>query len=128
MFLMCWKLTGKSYPLALPTGPAIASPAPRTPVVAIARATTRACDAILRELLAVPKRYTDLLAGLPGIGPNVLAARLHEMEAFGLLQRRTLPPPAASTVYELTELGQGLISVIRDLRRWGTNFLGPPTK
>jgi DNA-binding HxlR family transcriptional regulator len=83
---------------------------------------------IVRELMAVPKRYTDLLAGLPGIGPNVLAARLHEMEAFGLIQRRALPPPAASTVYELTDLGQGLIPVIRDLRRWGTNFLGPPTK
>jgi hypothetical protein len=52
MFLMCWKLTGKSYALALPIGPAIASPAPRTPVVAIARATTRASEAIRRALYA----------------------------------------------------------------------------
>ena len=80
---------------------------------------------IVRDLLTGPKRYTDLLAGLPGIGTNLLAARLREMEEQGILTRRVLPPPAGSTVYELTEVGQDLEPVIMALGRWGTRFLGP---
>src|ERR671929_2269367 len=58
---------------------------------------------IVRELLRGPRRYTDLSGGLPGIGTNILAARLRELEDACIVERRRLPPPAASTVYELTE-------------------------
>src|SRR3954469_9692839 len=67
---------------------------------------------IVRELLRGPRRYTDLTAGLPGIGTKVLATRLRELEDGGVVQGRQLPPPAASTVYELTEYGHGLEEVI----------------
>src|SRR5919106_3050575 len=63
---------------------------------------------VVRELLKGPRRYTDLAGGLPGIGTNVLATRLRELEAAGVVGRRRLPPPAASTVYELTEYGAQL--------------------
>src|SRR5207249_7630269 len=63
---------------------------------------------IVRNLLVGPQRYTDLLEGLPGIGTNLLSARLKDLETEGIVARRTLPPPAASIVYELTELGWGL--------------------
>jgi DNA-binding HxlR family transcriptional regulator len=81
---------------------------------------------VVRELLRGPKRYTDLAAGLPGIGTNVLATRLRELEAAGVVQRRKLPPPAASTVYELTEYGTGLNEALYALARWGARSLGPP--
>lgn len=81
---------------------------------------------VVRELLFGPKRYTDLLEGLPGIAPNVLAARLKDLQAQGLIRRTTLPPPAASTVYELTELGSGLRPVVLELFRWGLNFMAAP--
>jgi DNA-binding HxlR family transcriptional regulator len=81
---------------------------------------------VVRELLKGPKRYTDLAAGLPGIGTNILAARLRDLEAGGVLRRRKLPPPAASTVYELTEYGAGLDEVLHALARWGARTLGPP--
>lgn len=74
---------------------------------------------IVRELLTGPKRFTDLLNNLRGLGTNLLSARLKEMEETGILERRTLPPPAASSVYELTELGAELEPVIRALHRWG---------
>ena len=61
---------------------------------------------VVRELLHGPKRYTDLVDHLPGIGTNILAARLKELEAGGLVEKRKLPPPWASTVYELTPAGQ----------------------
>jgi DNA-binding HxlR family transcriptional regulator/putative sterol carrier protein len=82
---------------------------------------------VIRELLFGPKRFTDLVDGLPGIGANLLAARLKDLQATGLVQRRKLPPPAGSTVYELTELGRGLEPAMVALTRWGMNFLGPPT-
>ena len=81
---------------------------------------------VVRELLKGPKRYTDLAAGLPGIGTNILAVRLRQLEQAGVLTRRKLPPPAASTVYELTEYGAGLDEVMYALARWGSRSLGPP--
>ena len=81
---------------------------------------------IVRELLHGPKRYTDLHDGLPGIGTNILAARLRELEGGGIVRKRKLPAPAASTVYELTEYGAELEEVVYALARWGARTLGPP--
>jgi len=82
---------------------------------------------IVRELLHGPKRYTDLAAALPGIGTNILAARLKDLEDCGLLTKRRLDPPAASRVYELTPYGYGLKPVMRALALWGLQSIGPPT-
>ena len=81
---------------------------------------------IVRELLRGPKRYTDLAEGMPGIGTNILAARLKELEQGGILRKRKLPPPAASTVYELTEYGAELEEPLYALARWGARSLPPP--
>ena len=83
---------------------------------------------VVRELLKGPKRYTDLAAGLPGIGTNILATRLRELEAAGVVHKRKLPPPAASTVYELTAYGDGLEEVIHSIARWGARSLGMPRR
>src|ERR687889_2611556 len=74
---------------------------------------------VVRELVLGPKRFTDLRAGLPNVSPNVLAQRLRELEAAGVVRRRKLPPPAASRVYELTPWGEELEPVIIRLGRWG---------
>jgi DNA-binding HxlR family transcriptional regulator len=74
---------------------------------------------VLRELMLGPKRYSDLKADLPGISTNMLSDRLGELERTGLVRRRTLPPPAASRVYELTPYGADLEPVITVLGRWG---------
>src|SRR5919108_6323958 len=63
---------------------------------------------LVRELLLGPKRYGDLLAAATGIGTNLLAERLREMEAGGLVEKGTLPPPAGSTGYRPTDTRQGL--------------------
>ena len=81
---------------------------------------------LVRELQHGPLRYRDLRTGLPKIPTNVLATRLRELEAGGVIARRKLPPPAASTVYELTETGASLAPVIGALARWGLQTLGPP--
>jgi DNA-binding HxlR family transcriptional regulator len=82
---------------------------------------------IVRELLQGPKRYTDLAASLPGIGTNILAARLKDLEGCGIVAKRRLDPPAASQVYELTAYGQGLKPAMRELALWGLRSIGAPT-
>jgi DNA-binding HxlR family transcriptional regulator len=82
---------------------------------------------IVRELLQGPKRYTDLSASLPGIGTNILAARLKDLEGCGIVAKHRLPPPAASQVYQLTPFGTALKPIVRELAVWGIRSLGPPT-
>ncbi|MFJ4962043.1 winged helix-turn-helix transcriptional regulator [Streptomyces sp. NPDC088729] len=78
---------------------------------------------IVRELLAGPRRYTDLHADLPGVSTDVLASRLKDMEQGGLAVRRKLPPPAAASVYELTGRGRDLLPVLAALADWGAPAL-----
>jgi len=83
---------------------------------------------VIRELLQGPKRYTDLAGSLPGIGTNILAARLKDLEEAGVVTKRRLEPPAASQVYELTEHGRRLKPVMRELALWGLRSIDPPTE
>lgn len=81
---------------------------------------------IVRELVPGPRRFKDLLDGLPGISTNLLTERLKSLAEQGLLTQRILPPPAGSTVYELTPLGRSLEPMLLELGRWGSQFV-PPT-
>ena len=83
---------------------------------------------LVRELLTGPKRFKDLLDGLSGIGTTLLTARLKDLEANGILRRATLPPPAGSKVYELTDLGRSLEPVVMALSRWGLKLLDAPRR
>jgi DNA-binding HxlR family transcriptional regulator len=80
---------------------------------------------VVRELLLGPRRFTDLADGLPGIGTNVLATRLRELEAHGIIARRQLPPPTPAALYQLTDDGEGLRPVLHELARWGLRRLAP---
>jgi DNA-binding HxlR family transcriptional regulator len=78
---------------------------------------------IVRDLLVGPRRYTDLKAGLPRIPTNILATRLKELQAAGVIHR---VPLAHGLVYELTEFGRGLEDVVLALGRWGFRAMGEP--
>lgn len=78
---------------------------------------------IVRELTVGPRRYGDLVAGLPGIPTNLLANRLRELREAGLIRKETLPRPAANVaVYELTEAGRALRPALSALREWGRTY------
>lgn len=79
---------------------------------------------IIRDLLVGPKRFTDLRKGLPRIPSNILSDRLKELEEAGVVQRRILPRPAGSVVYELTDEGRDLEDAVLALGRWGARRLG----
>ena len=78
---------------------------------------------IVRELLAGPRRYTDLLADLPGISTDVLATRLRQMESDGLVTRAR----AGARTYQLTEAGAAVAPILDALCDWGLDRLGPRT-
>lgn len=78
---------------------------------------------IVRELAFGPRRYTDLHADLPGISTDVLAARLKELEADGVVERRTFAPAAPVRVYDLTDRGRLLVPVVTALAEWGSPLL-----
>ena len=78
---------------------------------------------IVRDLLVGPRRYTELAAGLPRIPSNILAARLKELQAAGLLRRA---PRSRVVVYEPTPYGRELEPVVLALGAWGFKAMGDP--
>lgn len=95
---------------------------------ALARALDIAGDRwtllIVRELAPGPRRFTDLIEGLPGISRNLLTERLRALERDGVIARRHLEPPAARQVYELTADGRDLAAAVAPLAVWGVRRLG----
>jgi DNA-binding HxlR family transcriptional regulator len=83
---------------------------------------------LVRELLAGPRRFGDLLDGLPGIGTNLLSARLRDLQSADVVEKIILPPPAASTVYQLTPRGHRLRSIVIGLGAWGDPITDAPEK
>lgn len=81
---------------------------------------------VIRELIPGPKRFTDLARGLPRIPSNVLSTRLKQLEEAGVVERRVLPRPSGAIVYELTDYGRELDTVLLQLARWGVRSLGEP--
>ena len=79
----------------------------------------------VRELLFGPQRFSDLRRALPGTSTNMLTDRLRELEAHGVIRRRMLAPPAASSVYELTDRGHALQGVLDALGAWGASEPAP---
>jgi DNA-binding HxlR family transcriptional regulator len=77
---------------------------------------------IVRELLLAPARYRDLIEGLPGIATNLLADRLRDLEASGVVERR-LTGEGSVVEYALTPWGAELRRPIESLIRWSTPLM-----
>ena len=78
---------------------------------------------IIRDLLSGPRRYQELLDNLPGIGTNLLAARLRELEGASIVRKVLLSAPRIRA-YELTQRGRTLEPAVVELARWGVAVLG----
>jgi|GEM_PF-1420540 len=84
---------------------------------------------LLRELSMGDRRFTDLRAALPGIAPNLLTERLRSLQGIGLIAALELPPPAARSVYSLTQEGKRVEPVLRSVARFGAAYLtGEPNE
>ena len=84
---------------------------------------------ILRELSMGDRRFTDLRTDLPGIAPNLLTERLRALQSIDLVTAVELPPPAARSVYRLTDEGRRIEPVLRSIARFGARYLsGEPSE
>ncbi|MFG2091749.1 MULTISPECIES: winged helix-turn-helix transcriptional regulator [unclassified Spirillospora] len=77
---------------------------------------------LIRELLTGPKRFGDLQASLRGLGTGLLSARLKHLEREGLARKVTLPAPARTPAYALTEAGEELGPAVLEIARWGMKW------
>ena len=77
---------------------------------------------LVRDLATGARRFTDLLEGLPGMGPSLLSERLRHLEASGIVARAIA---GRDVVYELTPDGVALANAMAPLAIWGATHLGP---
>ncbi len=77
---------------------------------------------LLRDLAVFPRRFKELLASLKGIGSNLLASRLKDLEAADVIARGQ--GDHGGPVYSLTERGRALEPALLALIRWGLSY-GP---
>lgn len=80
---------------------------------------------VIRDLMLGPRRFGELMAGLPGAPKTVITARLKELEAAGVVQRTLLARPANGVAYELTPYGRQLGPSLATLGAWGSQLLEP---
>lgn len=74
---------------------------------------------VVRELISGKKRYSELLRGISGISPRILADRLKSLESHGVLHRQVFPTTPPTTEYELTLLGRNLEGLIQAMGEFG---------
>lgn len=80
---------------------------------------------VVRELLAGPRRFTELRDALPGISPHTLTSRLRQFEKYGIVTRTAYPEIPPRVEYELTPLGEGLRDVLDAMGNWAMSISEP---
>ncbi len=59
-----------------------------------------------------PRRFSELLADIPGVSPKVFSVRLKRLERDGILTRHVMPTSPPTVEYSLTDLGHELTPAI----------------
>ena len=77
---------------------------------------------IVRDLLIGPRRFKQLLEGLPSIGANRLTERLNELRELKIV-KKAVDAESNAPVYALTEKGRDLEPVVTAMARWGLQYL-----
>ena len=84
---------------------------------------------IMASLEDGPVRFSELLERIEHVGDRMLSARLKDLQARGLVDRRVIPGPPVRVEYELTAAGRGFQAVFEAIARWGqTLALGEPSR
>ena len=83
----------------------------------------RWAGAIVRALLASPRRFNELRGCIPDISDRMLAERLRELEAEGVLTRTVLPDTPVRVEYALTEKGRALETAVLAIGAWAERWV-----
>ena len=77
---------------------------------------------ILRNLLARPWRFNELLRSLEGISRKMLTESLRSMEKDGLIERIDRSNGVPHVEYRLTQLGKSLRPILMEMQEWGERY------
>lgn len=66
-----------------------------------------------------PRRFSELMADIPGVSPKVFSTRLKQLERNGILTRQVMPTSPPTVEYALTDLGRELTPVIEAIVQVG---------
>ena len=77
---------------------------------------------ILRDVLGGPKRFGELRKSLDGISQKVLTDNLRDMEKDGLLIRKVFPEVPPRVEYSLSEIGETMRPIIKQMEKWGSMY------
>ena len=95
------------------------SDAPSALAAALARVGDRWTLLVVAALLGGAQRFTELLAAVPGVAPNVLSQRLKALERDGLIVSRPYSERPRRLSYDLSATGRELAGALRLLAAWG---------
>ena len=80
---------------------------------------------IVRDLMFLGKRrYNEFLASWEGISTNILADRLKQLQAQGLVEKFPDPDNGRTAIYLLTDNGLSLYPLMLEVMRWGLQHDG----
>ncbi len=82
--------------------------------------------AIVRTLIAGPRRFNELLGLIPGISDRLLTERLRELEAENIVRREVRPESPVRVIYELTARGEELAPALDEIARWAERWIQVP--
>src|SRR5262245_45900307 len=74
--------------------------------------------AIVREMLAGARRFTELRHAIPDISDRMLCARLKDLEEQGIVERRVFAETPVRVDYQLTDKGRALEQVFCAIGQW----------
>jgi DNA-binding HxlR family transcriptional regulator len=80
---------------------------------------------VLRTMLHGATRFSDIAAAVPKLSDKMLAERLKELEAEGMITRHVLPVMPVRVEYALTDKGRALNKVVEALGEWADRWIGP---
>jgi len=79
---------------------------------------------VIASMLSGPKRFGELSAALDGIAPNVLTARLRQLERDGLVIATPYSRRPLRLAYAVTDAGRELSDAISLLAAWAARQSG----
>lgn len=86
--------------------------------------TRRWTPEIVRVLMSGTARFGQIRTSIPGLSDRLLSERLKDLEAEGLVTRSVTPDTPVLIEYRLTEKGQALCSIVKEIAAWAETWLG----
>ena len=77
---------------------------------------------VLRNLMARPWRFNEMLRSIPGISQKVLTDNLRALESDGIITRTVFPEVPPRVEYALSDLGESMRPIIKAMEAWGAGY------